>query len=114
MNLIRIDCPSDGRKLPVNFTATGLYLTESADGVEVICRLVYPNGDLREVTADRKNTNLKPVPMTLQPAWSCPFVDVPLGDGVLLRAILLVDGDEKSANVVYNLTIAAVGGTDCP
>lgn len=114
MHLIFLDCPADGRKLPTAFTARGAYLTTAAAGVRVRCRLVYPNGDIREVTAVRQNTALDPLSRTLKPVWSCHFAGLPPSAGVLLRAMLFVDGLERAANVAHNLEIAVTGGADCP
>src|SRR5262245_19199941 len=114
MHLIFLDCPATGRKLPTAFTARGAYLTTAAAGVRVRCRLVYPNGDVREATAVRQHTALSPLARTLKPIWSCHFTGLPPSTGVLLRVMLFVDGLERAASVAHNLEVAVSGGADCP
>ena len=114
MHLIFLDCPATGRVLPTAFTARGAYLSTAAAGVRVRGRLVYPNGDVREATAVRQHTALDPAARTLAPVWSCHFAGLPPSTGVLLRAMLFVDGLERAANLAHDLEIAVTGGADCP
>src|SRR5258708_4168289 len=102
--------------LRATFAAKGWVLPEAVEGVEIVCRLVYPNGDIREATAVRANTGLSPAHQTLKPIWTCTFTNVPLTpaeDVALLRAILRVVGVEKAANVAFELNVVATGGVDC-